>query len=119
MCVPRYFGRTSVTRWPSRPSARGSAAATSASPPVFAKGRASEATIRMSRPEGRGEPVTRGAGDFFGAAAAFGFGAAGGFDFGASAAFGFGFCGAGAAAAAWAGAFGWGGAAFLGAAVFS
>src|SRR5512132_1295447 len=45
--TPRYRGRTTVTLWPSRDSASGSAPATSARPPVFANGAASGATVRM------------------------------------------------------------------------
>src|SRR4029079_16658485 len=71
--VLRYFGSTSVTRWPSRASARGSAPQTSASPPVLANGRASGVTIRMSRPLGA---ALRGAAAFAGFGAA-GFGGAG------------------------------------------
>ena len=51
--MPRYRGSTSVTRWPSRPSASGSAPATSASPPVLAYGCASDATIRIDSAPGR------------------------------------------------------------------
>src|SRR5216110_1278181 len=46
--APRYFGSTTVTEWPRRASACGSALHTSASPPVLANGRASEVTNRMS-----------------------------------------------------------------------
>src|SRR3954463_6271566 len=45
--MPRYRGNTSVTRWPSRTNAFGSAATTSARPPVLAYGCASDATIRI------------------------------------------------------------------------
>ena len=47
--MPRYRGITTVTSCPSAPSALGSAATTSASPPVLANGTASLATIRMRR----------------------------------------------------------------------
>src|SRR5262245_32596036 len=48
----RYFGSTIVTRCPSRASARGSAPHTSASPPVFANGRASLVTKRICSSSG-------------------------------------------------------------------
>src|SRR3954467_15484410 len=47
VCAPRYFGSTTVTEWPRRDRARGNALQTSARPPVFAKGRASDVTNRM------------------------------------------------------------------------
>src|SRR4029453_9012264 len=56
MSTPSYRGSTSVTRWPSRPSASGRAAATSASPPVFAYGCASDVIMSIdngSEPSGR------------------------------------------------------------------
>src|SRR5262245_39392314 len=48
VAAPRYLGRTTVTRWPRRTSARGSALETSASPPVLPNGRISDVTNRMS-----------------------------------------------------------------------
>src|SRR5262245_64745621 len=45
--APRYFGIMMRTSWPSPVSARGSAPATSASPPVLAKGATSEAMRTM------------------------------------------------------------------------
>src|SRR5262245_13531277 len=45
--APRYFGIMMRTPWPSPARARGSAPATSASPPVLAKGATSEAIRRI------------------------------------------------------------------------
>ena len=45
--TPRYFGSTTVTWWPSRSRASGSAPTTSARPPVLAQGATSDATIRI------------------------------------------------------------------------
>src|SRR5882757_3256691 len=45
--VPRYRGSTTATSLPSATSALGSASTTSARPPVFEKGRPSEATKRI------------------------------------------------------------------------
>src|SRR4029453_18608237 len=44
--TPRYRGSTTVALHPRRASAGGNAPRTSASPPVFANGRASEPTMR-------------------------------------------------------------------------
>src|ERR1700740_1367458 len=46
-CVPRYFGSTTATSWPRATSALGSASTTSARPPVFEKGRPSDAANRI------------------------------------------------------------------------
>src|SRR5262245_4661590 len=46
--APRYFGTTTVTRWPRRASASGSALETSDRPPVRPYGRISDVTNRMS-----------------------------------------------------------------------
>ena len=45
--APRYLGIMTRTSWPRPASARGRAPATSASPPVLAKGATSEAMTRM------------------------------------------------------------------------
>src|ERR1700739_3751769 len=46
-CVPRYFGSTTATSWPRVTKALGSASTTSARPPVFEKGRPSDAANRI------------------------------------------------------------------------